>query len=74
MNALAHAVHDLVTGETATGVDVLPNLSSLEQTTLGDLRSLLRLPPRDLAAILAQGQWQNEWLSLTPLVCDHIHS
>ncbi len=74
MNALAYVVRDLVTGETATGVDVLPDLSSLEQAALEDLRSLLRLPPRDLAAILAQGQWQNEWLSLPPLVCDRTHS
>jgi hypothetical protein len=74
MNQLAHVVHDLVTGETVTRIDALPNLSSLEQAALADLLFLLRRPPRDLAAILAQGQWQNEWLSLPPFVCDRIHS
>ncbi len=71
MNQLAHVVHDLVTGGDATH---LPHLSSLERAALADLLFLLRRPPRGLAAILAQGQWQNEWLGLPPFVCDRIHS
>ncbi len=69
MNKLAHVVHDLVTRERVTRVDVRPDLSSLEQAALADLLFLLRRPPRDLAASLAQEPLPIDWLNLPPLVC-----
>ncbi len=58
MNALARAVHGLMTGEEAPH---LADLSPPEQVALTDLRSLLCLPPQDLADFLAQGQQPIDW-------------
>ena len=75
MNALARVVHNLVTGEQASRIDVRSNLSRLEQEALADLQSLLRRSPRDLAAFLVQGQWPEPWLSPPPLpACDRARS
>lgn len=64
MNELARVAHELVTGE--EGAEAPTHLSRLEQAALADLQSLLRLSPRDLAALLAQGQWPEEWLIPPP--------
>jgi hypothetical protein len=59
MNELARVVHELSTGEEGAGAST--HLTRLEQAALADLQPLLRLSPRDLAALLAQGQWPEEW-------------
>ena len=74
MNALAHVVHDLVTGEQASCANVPSSLSRLEQEALADLQSLLRQSSRDLAAFLAQAQWPEPWLSPPPPACDRARS
>jgi len=75
MNALACVVHDLVTGEQVSRVDVPSKLSRLEQEALADLQSLLRRSPRDMAVFLAQGQWPEPWWSPPPLLaCDRARS
>lgn len=66
MNALACVVHDLVTGGDVDHVAILSNLSRLERKALADLRILLRRPPRDLALLLARGQWPEPWLRPPP--------
>jgi hypothetical protein len=70
MKSLARVVHNLVTGEQVSRVDLPFNLPRLEREALRDLQSLLRRPPRDLAAFLAQGQWPEPWLSLPLSACD----
>jgi hypothetical protein len=71
MNALACVVHDLVTGEDVAG---LHGLSPLEQETLADLQSLLRRPPRELAALLARTETPEPWWTPLSVACDRSQS
>ncbi len=66
MNELARVVHDLVSNRKDTGK--VTSLSRQEQAVLGDLQSLLCLPPRELAALITRGEWPEEWMktSSTP--------
>jgi hypothetical protein len=66
MNALARIVHNLVTSEQTSRLDVPSNLSHLELEALADLRPLLNRPPQELAALLAREQWPEPWLSPPP--------
>jgi hypothetical protein len=66
MNVLARAVYGLVTGKDMDCVGAHSDLSHLEQEVLAGLRFLLRRPPRDLAVLLAQGQWPEPWWSPPP--------
>lgn len=66
MNALAHAVYNLVTNKKKSYVAATSDLSQPEREALVDLQALLRQHPRDLAALLAQGPPQKDWLSPLP--------
>lgn len=65
MNDLARVVHELVTGEEGAGAPA--RLSRLEQAALADLQRLLRLSPRDLAALVNERQGQREWMRPSPV-------
>ena len=66
MNALARAVYNLVTNKKKSYVAGTSDLSQLEREALIDLQALLHQHPRDLAALLAQGPSQKDWLSPLP--------
>jgi hypothetical protein len=59
MKELARVVYNLVSGSEAPCRSCL---SHLEQTALSEMESLLRLPSKDLASLLAKTQDTPEWL------------
>lgn len=62
MNLLAYVVYSLMTGVGKEQITQhLAQLSSLEQTVLGELQPLLQRTPQDLALVLAQLGPINDW-------------
>jgi hypothetical protein len=64
MNHLAHAVYSLVKRQQS---DFDPTLSSLEQTALLELQTLLQPSPQALADLLASGEIGPVWASPSPV-------